>query len=104
MCNLVLGFLTSKVGIIVIVGAVIGGLWIWNRHLSAELHAAEAKAASYERTIEVLEETAKEKAERSAETNKVKEEIENAPDSEDGDIAPVTQRALDLLRSRNSSR
>lgn len=95
--------------------AIGGAVW-WVMGLRSDLAAARAEAENLrstlqseraarmaivqerDRVIATMEATASAAAERAERVTQLREEIASAPDSDDGPVAPVLERALDGLR------
>lgn len=65
--------------------------------LSAELRTQEIIKNLTVQTNEILSQTITEERKRTEELSNILEEISNAPETDDGPIAPVLQRTLDRL-------
>lgn len=63
-----------------------------------------AERANHERIVASLIEKAEKADARVKATAKVREDIARAPETDDGPVAPVVDRALNLLRERNATR
>lgn len=90
------------VGILAVVLA--GGWWYVGELRSDRAELLEALrverlvSGHRERALSIATERVKEQEAENAELQDRIEEIENAPDSEDGPVAPVLRRTLDRLR------
>lgn len=69
--------------------------------LEATQQALEQKLKSADRATKALEENISERQKTREEIEKIETEVNNAPKSEDGPIAPVLRRALDGLQPDN---
>jgi len=69
--------------------------------LSEARSAAQAAHDALKRTEAALVVEAARRAQRDATVARLRKEISDAPDSDDGDVAPVLRRTLDELRTRS---
>ena len=105
------------------------GVWLYVSHLKAELvaettraqqaetygdlagqaadinaKAVEATKAGYERDLARLKTVYEDRIARQAQTTSILKVIDDAPDSDDGPVAPVLRRALDSLRDATGNK
>lgn len=83
-------------GIGVTVAALAMGLYV--RHLIIENHSLKTELATANSTVKALDKAAKEKAAIFDKERNRLDEIDQAPDADDGPVAPVLRRTLDGMR------
>jgi predicted nucleic acid-binding Zn-ribbon protein len=72
--------------------------------LEANLQATEAALADEREKVRKLAKARDRAAQRAAEFRQLQREVDNAPDSDDGPVAPVLRSTLERLRERSAGR
>lgn len=84
------------IGLAIVAAVLAGGLYM--RGLIIENHKLKSELTTANATVKALDEAATKRAAiHEQERNRI-DDIDNAPDSDDGPVAPVLRRTLDGLR------
>ena len=83
--------------LIILVGMIAGGVWHY-KHLISENARLKTELTTANSTVSALDETIRRNNEIYEHERDVIDEIENAPNSDDGPISPVLRRAIERLQ------
>ncbi len=87
--------------ILVVTGLLTAGIWHY-KHTLDQNAALKIELNSSNATIRALDEKVKQNNEIYERERNAVDEIENAPDSDDGIVAPVLRRAIDRLHTEST--